>query len=127
MNYITKTNLNKKKNAVEMEEEFFRIPKSLLRSVEYKALTPAAKLIYIELLDRVGLSIMNDWTDEFGRYYVKLSKEVLPEVLGLNPKTLDRAKLQLAEFGLIEVRKVNARVHHIYVSLPNNTKTKDGN
>ncbi len=117
MNYITKQSLTKNKKAVEIDS-FIRVPKSLLRNQKYRKLTPAAKLIYMELLDRVGISIMNDWTDEEGRYYVKFSKESMPEALGMAPKTFDRNKKPLEESGLIEIHEVNSRVHHIYVSLP---------
>lgn len=120
MKYITKDSLNKKKNAVEMEGDFFRIPKEILRDKKYHKLTPAAKLIYIELLDRVGLSIKNDWFDEHGRYYVKFSKDSMIEI-GMAPKTFDRNKEVLEEIGLIKIHKVNSRVHHIYVSLPEQT------
>lgn len=118
MNYITKENLNKNKNAVEMQGQFFRVPKELFRCEKYSALTPAAKIIYIELLDRVGLSIKNGWHDQYNRYYVKLSKETIPDLLGLSPKTFDRCKLQLVECELIKIHKINKRVHLIYVLLP---------
>ncbi|WP_455919505.1 replication initiator protein A [Priestia megaterium] len=118
MNYINNEKLNENKNAVEMPGQFFRVPKELFRNKEYRDLTPAAKIIYIELLDRVGLSIKNKWHDQYGRYYVKLSRESIPKVLGLSSKTFDRCKLQLVEHKLIKIYKVNKRVHHIYVLLP---------
>ncbi|KAB2489981.1 replication initiator protein A [Priestia endophytica] len=124
--YITKNTLNEKKNAVRIETDFYRVPKELFRSERYRELNPNAKIIYIELLDRVGLSIKNGWKDEKGRYYVKLSKESVPKVLGISSKTFDRCKGPLIDHGLIEIRKINSRVHHIYVSLPRESATRTG-
>lgn len=122
--YITKDTLNEKRNAIRIETDFYRVPKELFRSERYRGLNPSAKIIYLELLDRVGLSIKNGWKDEQGRYYVKLSKESVPHVLGFSSKTFDRCKGPLIEHELIEIRKINSRVHHIYVSLPREAATK---
>lgn len=124
--YITENTLNEKKNAVQMKTDFYRVPKELFRSERYKDLNPNAKIIYIELLDRIGLSIKNGWKDEKGRYYVKLSKESVPKVLGISSKTFDRCKGSLIDHELIEIRKINSRVHLIYVSLPREAATRTG-
>ncbi|AWD65396.1 hypothetical protein C2I28_10290 [Priestia megaterium] len=124
--YITEKTLNEKKNAVQMKSDFYRVPKELFRSERYKDLNPNAKIIYIELLDRIGLSIKNGWKDEKDRYYVKLSKESVPKVLGISSKTFDRCKDPLIDHELIEIRKINSRVHLIYVSLPREAATRTG-
>lgn len=121
MNYITEKDLGKtsrRNKVIEMKESFFRVPKSLMRSEKYKDLSPAHKWIYVELLDRMGLSISNGWKNKDGQYYVKCSKNSIPESLGLNPQTFQRAKAALEKADLIRIEEINARKHFIYVALP---------
>ena len=49
---------------------FFRIPRQLVKGRAYHPLSPAAKLLFGLLLDRVSLSIKNGWRDAEGRTYV---------------------------------------------------------
>ena len=43
---------------------FYRIPKKIITSPYFKAVSYGAKMLYGLLFDRVGLSIMNSWFDE---------------------------------------------------------------
>ena len=42
---------------------FYRIPKQLVKGREYRPLSPAGKLLFGLLLDRVSLSVRNSWQD----------------------------------------------------------------
>ena len=49
---------------------FYRIPKVLISSPQFKTVSDSAKLLYGLMLDRMGLSIRNGWFDEQGRAYI---------------------------------------------------------
>ncbi|MDF2606274.1 MAG: replication initiator domain protein [Bacillales bacterium] len=129
MKYIKKTDTKKTNNGkktLTMDEPFFQTPKSLFRNKKYNKLTPASKLVYIELLDRIGLSMANGMHDEDDNYYVKMSRENSMQLIGVSWKTFERAKDNLVDFGLLEVREINKRNHHLYVFLPDKeTYTSD--
>lgn len=122
--YITKNDVkvNKGKRSLIMEGAFYQTPKALLKNKKYHELTNAAVIVYMELWDRIGLSIINEMQDEKGHYYVKMSREKSEEEIGINYRTFDRAKKQLIEMGLLEVDEINKRVHHLYVFRPEETE-----
>ena len=43
---------------------FYRVPKILFTQEMFRCLSPDAKLLYGLLLDRMQLSLKNDWVDE---------------------------------------------------------------
>lgn len=48
---------------------FCRIPRQLITGEHFKEMSTAAKLLYVLLLDRMGLSAKNGWHDGQGRVY----------------------------------------------------------
>ena len=49
---------------------FYRIPKLLMEDDIFRPLSTEAKLLYGLFLDRLELSLMNDWFDEEGRAFI---------------------------------------------------------
>ena len=49
---------------------FFRIPKVLFTDVRFQDISTDAKVLYGMMLDRVSLSVKNNWMDEEGRVYI---------------------------------------------------------
>lgn len=49
---------------------FYRIPKILIEDTAFRDLSTDAKLLYGLLLDRLELSLQNDWFDEEGHAYI---------------------------------------------------------
>ena len=49
---------------------FYRIPKLLITSPEFKRISDSAKLLYGLMLDRMCLSMKNGWVDEDNRAYI---------------------------------------------------------
>ena len=49
---------------------YFRIPRLLITSPRFKHLSVDAKLLYGMMLDRMSLSVKNEWYDEDGRVYI---------------------------------------------------------
>ena len=49
---------------------FFRIPKLLFRDEAFKSVSTDAKVLYGLMLDRMSLSLKNNWMDTEGRVYI---------------------------------------------------------
>ena len=60
---------------------FYRIPKALFKDERFKGLSSDAKLLYGLMLDRMSLSIKNDWLDELDRAYIYYTMESAMENL----------------------------------------------
>ena len=69
--------------AAETEQyTFYRIPKALFTKSHFQALTCEAKVLYGMMLDRLGLSIRNQWFDSQGRAYIIFTVEDVMGVMG---------------------------------------------
>ena len=60
---------------------FFRLPRQLIEGAEFKHLSATAKLLYGLLLDRMGLSMKNEWFDDLGRLYIYYTVDEITEDL----------------------------------------------
>ena len=49
---------------------YFRIPKALFQDSRFRQLSTDARTLYGILLDRMSLSVKNNWLDEQGRVYI---------------------------------------------------------
>ena len=84
---------------------YYRIPRLLITSQQFKGLSTDAKLLYGLLLDRMGLSSRNGWYDELGRVYIYYPLDEIQADLNCGH---DKAVKRLAELdtgkgiGLIE-------------------------
>ena len=63
---------------------FYRIPKVLFTSDYFKELSSDAKILYGLMLDRMSLSIKNQWFDDENRAYIYFSIEDIMDVPGIN-------------------------------------------
>ena len=61
---------------------FYRIPKLLFTDSRFAGISTDAKLLYGILLDRMSLSMKNNWHDEQGRVYIIFTLEDIAETLG---------------------------------------------
>ena len=60
---------------------FYRIPKLLFTNDYFKALSNDAKILYGLMLDRMSLSMKNQWFDEENKAYIYFSVEDIMELL----------------------------------------------
>ena len=58
---------------------YFRIPRLLITSPRFRNLSTDAKLLYGMMLDRMSLSVKNEWYDEDGRVYIYFTVEEICE------------------------------------------------
>lgn len=53
--------------------QYFRIPRQLITNARFKQVSTDAKLLYGMLLDRMSLSVKNEWYDDNGRVYIYIT------------------------------------------------------
>ncbi len=96
--------------------QFFRIPTALIKNKEYKGISTDAKLLYGLLLDRMSLSIRNDWRDEHGHVYIIYTIQATSQDLGCCPEKACKLMSELEHVGLIERRRLGqGKPSRIYV------------
>lgn len=61
---------------------FYRVPKILFSEAYFKGLSVEAKVLYGLMLDRMSLSMKNQWIDDEGRVYINFSVENIQEYMG---------------------------------------------
>ena len=54
---------------------FYRLPKALFVDPRFRGISAESKILYGLLLDRMGLSVKNGWTDDSGRVYIIFTTE----------------------------------------------------
>lgn len=98
---------------------FFRIPKLLIKDARFKSLSNDAKLLYGLMLDRLSLSLKNQWLDEENRVYIYYSIDDIMQDLGCARATCSRIMNELDSktgIGLIErIRQGQGKPNIIYV------------
>ena len=62
---------------------FYRIPKVLFTDKHFSKLSVEAKVLYGLLLDRMSLSLKNDWIDSEGKVYIYFKLEDVQECMGI--------------------------------------------
>ncbi len=88
------------------EYKFIQIPKELFFNSLYKDnLDSNSKILYGFLLDRLSLSIKNNWCDENGNVYLIYTREDIGKLLHISNKTVIKAFKQLTECNLIYEKK----------------------
>ena len=84
---------------------FFRIPKALFQEQQFQDLSIDAKTLYGILLDRMSLSVKNEWFDKKGRVFIIFTIEDVKRTLRCADNKATRLLRELEEFGLIERKR----------------------
>ena len=87
---------------------FYKIPKLLFTDKYFKGLSVEAKVLYGLMLDRMSLSVKNQWLDEEGRAYIYYSLDDIMEALGCSNKKAIAIMKELdtdTGIGLIERKR----------------------
>lgn len=83
------------------EFRFYRVPKVLLES----ELSLEAAALYSLMLDRVGLSVKNGWTDGLGRVFIYFVQKDVQKLLRCGHNRATAFMRELERFGLIERKR----------------------
>ena len=98
---------------------FYRIPKALFQDEYFKNLSSDAKILYGLMLDRMSLSIKNQWFDEQNRAYIYFSIEDIMELLNCGRNKAVKSLQELDQekgIGLIEKKRQGfGKTNIIYV------------
>ena len=84
---------------------FFRIPKALFQEQQFQDLSTDAKTLYGILIDRMSLSVKNEWFDKKGRVFIIFTIEDVKRTLRCADNKATRLLRELEEFGLIERKR----------------------
>ena len=94
---------------IEAEQfSFYRIPRLLIKDKRFKGLSSDAKLLYGLMLDRMSLSMKNEWLDAENRVYIHYTIENIMEDLDCAKATAVKivAELDIKKgIGLIEKKR----------------------
>lgn len=81
--------------------KFYMIPKELFVNERYTSLSPAAILLYGILLDRLTLSIKNNWIDKNGNVYLIFTRKEIQRLLHISDKTCTKVFRELVDAKLL--------------------------
>ena len=84
---------------------FFRIPKALFQEQRFQNLSTDAKTLYGILLDRMSLSVKNEWFDKKGRVFIIFAIEDVKRTFRCADNKATKLLRELEEFGLIERKR----------------------
>lgn len=87
---------------------FYRIPKALFQNECFRELSSDAKILYGLMLDRMSLSIKNQWFDDQNRAYIYFSLEDIMELLNCGKNKAVKSLQELdteSGIGLIEKKR----------------------
>ena len=84
---------------------FYRIPKALFQEQRFQNLSTDVKTLYGILLDRMSLSVKNEWFDKQGRVFIIFTIEDVKRALCCADNKATRLLRELEEFGLIERKR----------------------
>ena len=62
-------------SALASQNAFFRLPRALYEKECFRGLSNDVKTLYALMLDRMSLSLANQWLDEDGKVYINYSLE----------------------------------------------------
>ena len=118
-----------------LNHKYYQIPQELFINPLYKnTLNSDSKLLYGFLLDRLFLSIKNNWHDENGNVYLIFTRKEVQDKLNLSDKTVTKAFKQLSDVNLIYEKKQGfskpkliyvAKIQHINLEKSHNRKNYD--
>ena len=84
---------------------FYRIPNALFQEQRFQSLSTDAKTLYGILLDRMSLSVKNEWFDKKGRVFIIFTIEDVKRTLRCADNKATRLLRELEKFGLIERKR----------------------
>ena len=109
---------------------FYRIPKALFTEPNFRELSTDAKVLYGILLDRMSLSLKNQWLDAQNKVYIIFTVEEIMDALNCANQKATRLMVELEkQAGLIERKRQGlGRPNLIYVfttEIPYNVKVQE--
>lgn len=99
---------------LETHTQFYKLPKYLIDSGDFRNLSLRACVLYTLIKDRMELSIKNNWEDEHGAY-IYYTVEELTDKLRCSVPVVIKTKKELINNGLLEERRQFDKPNKIYL------------
>lgn len=97
-------------------EQFYQLTKGLFMNPIYKHVSPAAKVVYAILKDRMEISRKNGWHDDNGDIYLLFNQDKLGEFLGVTTRQVRTYLQELKDSDLIEsIRQGLGKPNKMYI------------
>ena len=84
---------------------FFRIPKLLFTDSKFAEISCESKILYGLMLDRMGLSIKNDWLDDENRVFIVFTVDEVMQYMNCSKTKAVKTIKELSDSNLIERKK----------------------
>ena len=84
---------------------FYRIPKALFTEPNFRELSTDAKVLYGILLDRMSLSLKNQWLDAQNKVYIIFTVEEIMDALNCANQKATRLMVELEKQAVLIERK----------------------
>ena len=84
---------------------FYRIPKSLITDKRFERLKCEAKLLYGLMLNRMALSLKNNWLDRQNRAFIYYTIESIMEDLHCGHGKAGKLRSELETYGLLQRKR----------------------
>lgn len=85
--------------------DFYRIPKALFTDKKFRELSTDAKVLYGILLDRMSLSLKNQWLDAENKVYIIFTTEEVMDALNCGNQKASRLMAELEKDACLIERK----------------------
>ena len=86
-------------------DSFCRLPRILVTDGFYRTVPAEIKILYCLMLDRVAMSMRNDWRDEYGRVVIFFTIREAARLLNVGKDKATRLFKRMETLGLIRRRK----------------------
>ncbi|MDD3417591.1 MAG: replication initiator protein A [Lachnospiraceae bacterium] len=95
---------------------FIRIPKALVTGENFSTLSITAKILYGLLLDRMAMSVKNNWIDNEGRVYIYYQLSEIQDDMNVSKRKAIDCMGELEDIGLIQKNRQGSGLpNQIYV------------
>ena len=112
----TNSNPDYFRNGEATDFSFFRIPRALVKDERFCDLSTDSKLLYGLMLDRMDLSLKNNWQDAEGRVFIYFTLEEIQTILSCGHNKAVHLMAELEQYDLIKrVKQGQGKPAKIYV------------
>ncbi len=102
--------------------KFMTAPAEIFTNDLYKNISSNAKILYINLLNRVSLSLKNHYINKKGLVYIFFTRKEAMELLNCSENTATKSFKELVEADLIEEQEQGVRkANMLFVKMPLST------
>ena len=93
------------KDDISQIKGFYQLPKFLFKKEKYKKMSTEAKTMYALFIDRMKLSIKNNWLDKDDNVYIIFTNEEVRQELNCCIATAVKVVKELKKYGLILTKR----------------------